>query len=290
MMLALLVLLAGCGGTGLNGDSVSDPVSDGGEFVCPAEKEFVDLMPSTMLHSGDNTQKSMRVVADAGAALPTGYVTTNTAITDEPSVLPDNSNPADCGLTGTIQQRVDNCASSSNVSFWEGEKYGTGAEANWKLVFRTMDGAGDLSLSVQHDVWIDLRTQKLWTSKIAEDPDGNGGAFSYDFIGTSWSVAQDYCSSALLPAFGGIDLVGESVSWYMPSLQDFQLVNIDGFYWLYKIADIDNLDLWTSTLDFSGKAYKLLFGTLLRNFETEPSMIGPYNFICVGNYSGTKIQ
>ncbi len=84
-----------------------------------------------------------------------GYLGTNAIYSTRPSV--------DCGTSGSVGARIADCATknpslSDPVSTWGGASYGNSGEGTWKLVSR--DGANK-------EVWMDLRTNLLWSSKVA---------------------------------------------------------------------------------------------------------------------------
>ncbi len=67
-----------------------------------------------------------------------------------------------CGSTGTIEARVEDCASKNGLwAFYDGKKYGQDGEGDWKLV-SVLDNSG-----TKYEVWRDERTKLLWSDKAS---------------------------------------------------------------------------------------------------------------------------
>jgi len=65
-----------------------------------------------------------------------------------------------CGASGTIEARIDDCATPNGLwSFYDGKKYGQDGEGDWKLV-SVLDNAG-----TKYEIWRDERTKLLWSDK-----------------------------------------------------------------------------------------------------------------------------
>jgi hypothetical protein len=66
-----------------------------------------------------------------------------------------------CGSTGTIAERIEDCATLNGLwAFYDGKKYGQDGEGDWKLV--SVIGAGP-----KYEVWRDERTKLLWSDKTS---------------------------------------------------------------------------------------------------------------------------
>ncbi len=282
IVIVLAFLAAGCGGLGLNAEAIEETV------------EFADLLPSTMLRNAGGTQLSLKEAAKLGANLSasSNYVEDPSAlsITDTPSIYYSWSS-FECGLSGTLEERIANCAEASDESTWDGTKYGTGAESLWQRVYRRQvdDGMGN---TVDYDIWYDSRTKLLWTSIFykfySADPIGPPVLPADGLYGRrmTWSEASSECAAGGADdVFGGIN----NVSWRLPSISDFQLANIDGLFWVYRVNYPDDIgSLWTASSEDNSNSYIVYGGTKLRSFYSYPNTTLTYA-ICVGRYSETGL-
>jgi hypothetical protein len=108
-----------------------------------------------------------------------------------------------CGLTGTIEERIEECASENttsgvNKALYEGAKYGQSGEGDWKLVTLYVVGGstGDLcaggSATGCFEVWRDERTKLVWS-----DIHSNNGS------NWNWFKAAGYSSITTTAAATG---------------------------------------------------------------------------------------
>ncbi len=71
-----------------------------------------------------------------------------------------------CGLSGTIDQRIADCASHTvlgSEATWDGATKGNAGQGTWKLVTRT----GALTATKGREVWRDERTKLIWSSLVS---------------------------------------------------------------------------------------------------------------------------
>ncbi len=261
-----LVFCTSCGmGISVNNDAAQ------------AEVEFSDLMPNTMLRKENSSQLSLSQTAAFGGDLETfsGYVgdpsTSATVIPDDPYRRHDWIE-IECGLSGSLTKRISECALISESSTFDGPKYGTSAETLWQLVYRKNLG------SSWFEIWLDTRTKLFWTS-VKTNVVNN---VPVTLMQLSWSDAIQTCVD-------GDDIVhGElsEVLWRLPTVQDFQMASIDGFFELYNLHNVGDLKwFWTSTSVDSSDAYVVLQSSKLRNVSGWGKSNLSY-VMCVGRYSG----
>lgn len=115
-----------------------------------------------------------------------------------------------CGLSGTIQERIDNCALNTNngaKATYEGTKYGQNGEGDWKLVTLYKQGATEGATcsggaaSGCFEVWRDERTKLIWS-----DLHDNGGN-NYN-----WFQAAGYSKNATTIPFTYFESAPPAVS------------------------------------------------------------------------------
>ncbi|NBW99264.1 hypothetical protein EBR03_06800, partial [bacterium] len=167
-----------------------------------------------------------------------------------------------CGTSGTIEERVSDCDSKNgNKAFYSGKNYGQSGEGDWKLVTRTSGG---------YEVWRDERTKLIWSDSLSSGYNwcqaagyssnsdttsvtgyncqaGEGGSLQPS---TPLSVCAD---ASLLAGLNGIstyetpssederkgNLSVSSVKWRLPTIEDWQLANVNG---IRKV--LPNMDAW----------------------------------------------
>ncbi len=108
-----------------------------------------------------------------------------------------------CGLSGTIDQRIADCASHTVIgsnATWDGSTKGNAGQGTWKLVTRT----GSLVITKGREVWRDERTKLLWSSLLSVALNWCKATGS-NFVTNNSSAEDDpgnYCDSATYQTTG----------------------------------------------------------------------------------------
>jgi len=188
---------------------------------------------------------------------------------------------AECGTTSgaSIEDRISDCATENGLwAFYDGKKYGQDGEGDWKLV-TVVDNAG-----TKYEVWRDERTKLLWSDKTSVDnnwfqaagyhkpgaislAEANLDSTDYQTSATeAISVCPDVTAGGAIAAGGGTPGVTYSapanvfhkgglshpqVTWRLPSINDWQLANVNGIRKV--LPNMDNI-FWSASSD-SGDRY-----------------------------------
>ncbi len=101
-----------------------------------------------------------------------------------------------CGLSGTIDQRIADCASHTVIgsnATWDGSTKGNAGQGTWKLVTRT----GSLTATKGREVWRDERTKLIWSSLVSTSLNWCKavGSNSINANPTAENDPSDYCDS-----------------------------------------------------------------------------------------------
>jgi hypothetical protein len=108
-----------------------------------------------------------------------------------------------CGQSGTIDQRIADCAGHSVIgsnATWDGATKGNAGQGTWKLVTRT----GALSATKGREVWRDERTKLIWSSLVSTSLNWCKATGS-NFITNNPSAEDDpsnYCDNATYQTTG----------------------------------------------------------------------------------------
>jgi hypothetical protein len=160
-----------------------------------------------------------------------------------------------CGLSGTLPDRIADCAAHGVIgsgATWDGATKASAGQSVWKLVSRT----GAVSSGKGREVWQDQRTQLLWSSLVSTSLNWCK-ATGHNNIGGNPAAESDgsYCNSignqntsgqAVSACYEdngtyftqtGTDQAGKAglnrsstplVGWRLPSANDFHLAEVDG--------------------------------------------------------------
>lgn len=184
-----------------------------------------------------------------------------------------------CGTSqATIEARIQDCFTTIGATAtWDGTTNGNAGQGTWKLVSR----GGPLAGGLGREVWKDMRTGLLWSSKISANV-GWCRATGSNFITNNPYAEddpQDRCDNASLqntgtgPAtkavsacyeddgtyftnvHGTIDNAGKvglgfnstpSVRWRLPTIYDYKMADINGIRFVLPDSNTDHE--WTSTI------------------------------------------
>jgi len=221
----------------------------------------------------------------------------------------------DCGSSGSLEQRISDCSTQNgNKAFYDGKNYGQSGEGDWKLVTRiTVSGTS-------FEVWRDERTKLIWSDRMsstynwyrasgyASTDNSTSNTGGYDArpgsgTGCSGTACQpnppvSVCVDASLittlsgyqpfttpssedKAKGNLTYSSTpSVIWRLPTVEDWELANING---VRKV--LPNLDyaFWTASSSSLDTHYAWYFGA---DHGVIDGVYGPrytnYSVRCVG--------
>lgn len=186
-----------------------------------------------------------------------------------------------CGLTGSISERIKDCAKHSIIgseSTWDGTIKGNAGQGIWKLVTRT----GDNDLSGRgREVWRDERTGLIWSSRVSSnlnwckatgsnyitnnpysenDPNNYCNNVTYQNIGVGPTVkaisacfedGENFFTNSD-PQIDNLAKAGlgwnssPKVWWRLPNTNDYRQAEIDGIR--FVMPDMMGSYEWISTL------------------------------------------
>lgn len=166
-----------------------------------------------------------------------------------------------CGLgnnfTG-IDSRITDCfQKNADKALWEGFRYGASGESTWKLVARGESGT---------EVWLDNRTGLVWSDIVAT---GNWckAAGNDDLpIANATVNCNELMEQTRVCQDLSIEGLGSTVSWRLPTRNDFLQADLDGIRFVLKKESA--LGLWTATMKAASTerkeawVYNSLDGTL----------------------------
>jgi hypothetical protein len=266
-LLALILLLLSCG-RGLRDPDAAKAgvVVSGGTTTTTVTSEslsYKDLVPSQIMRDPGSSSMTLAEEASSAASLPAGYriipLITDTEEADNDAA---HAYVADCGTSGTIADRIADCASDYPASSsWDGTAEGRLGEGLWKLVTRL---AGPI------EVWQDTRTSLIWSDMLTDGSaaftfcEATGSNINYagnDCSANAQAVCQDVGNATLEARKGNLSST-DGVYWRLPTLSDWKLADINGLravftwnpahvYWTSTIsAGAPTVDVWTVSGDF----------------------------------------
>ena len=235
--------------------------------------------------------QSDEVTTYAGVDLPAGYREVPDILLDDEGSVGGNVTFVDrtgwstttCGLSGTIDQRIADCAANGTIgteATWDGAVKGNAGQGAWKLVTREGDLGSSLA-GAGREVWRDERTGLLWSSKVATSLNWCKASGS-NFITNNPSAQDDpndYCDNATSQTTGtgpgnkaisacyedgenyftgtdgAIDDAGKgslgsastpAVRWRLPSIYEYEQANINGIR--FVLPDSDGNYEWSASV------------------------------------------
>lgn len=225
-----------------------------------------------------------------------------------------------CGTSGTLAQRITNCAGTLGASAsWSSVVNGNAGQGNWKIVTRSGDCTSASPNRACSEVWRDESTQLLWSSKVSEiinwcRASGNNGisgnpatevdpsnvcdnATYQSIAGLAISACYDdnavnfnnsHASITNVLGKGGLGKVSTpSVEWRLPSKGDFEQANANGLRYVLPDAGTQILAAtstyeWTSSVQSTVRANAWIFDSYLGYFSTNPRQNTTYSGTNVG--------
>ena len=186
---------------------------------------------------------------------------------------------ADCGSSGTLEERITNCGTlNGNKAFYDGKKYGQSGEGDWKLVTRITVS------SVAYEVWRDERTKLLWSDRMTNtynwyrasgyastdsNTNNTGGYDARPGSGTGCSGAAcqpnppvSVCVDAsLITTLSGYSAfttpstedkakgsltyqTTPSITWRLPTIEDYKLADVNG---IRKVLPNMDAGFWSAS-------------------------------------------
>jgi hypothetical protein len=174
------------------------------------------------------------------------------------------TSPCKCGLSGSLSARISNCKNHSaigNGATWDGAVKANAGQGVWKLVTRT----GSIENDRGREVWLDERTQLLWSSlvsvnlnwckasgsnQIAGNPAASDDPNNLCDLSITNSGYQAKSGPAVSACFedGGLNFTSSDanidnkgkgkldlssspkVAWRLPTINDYMQADVDGIY------------------------------------------------------------
>jgi hypothetical protein len=176
-----------------------------------------------------------------------------------------------CGTSGTIDQRIADCAAHAVIganAAWDGSTNGNAGQGTWKLVTRT----GSVSSGKGREVWRDEQTKLIWSSlvstalnwckasgsnNIAGNPTVEVDSLGYCGNAGHTATYQNNIGQAVSACFeddgtyftqAGTDQLGKGglsrtsspvVGWRLPTIYDFQQANINGLRFVVPDVNVE---------------------------------------------------
>jgi len=197
---------------------------------------------------------------------------------------------SDCGLTGSVSDRIADCASTYSASAtWIGSEKGIFGEGSWTLVSR--DASNNAA------VWRDDNTLLLWTDVVARGvhyckaAGVNQSSFGSSFCSINNASPESYCAEVSGFANLGetakaeLDDVGEKVYWRLPTRGDLIRGDLNGLRYVFGF-DRDNSTgdkFWAAT-SWAGDPSQAWSMAASGTLTTTGISAGSNDVICVGSY------
>lgn len=285
------------GATGDDGASAGDILSGKKAYSFSGDLLTGTLIPGTVSPSGkirDSGATQISIRAESESETQTGYRSTPVAGDRELIIankVSRSNYTSDCGLTGTVKERIANCASTyPSTATWNGSTQGAYAEGEWKLVARNV--TEDLI------IWKDTSTGHLWTSVIAsgvsfcQAAGVDGVSYTSNCAGNNIPKIS-YCASVsgFTLAGAGVNQANLSessgnVTWRLPTRADFLKAELNGLRYAHGL---DAETLWTANTWSSAVSYIWVFngyGDFKRLNWTLDTMSA--DVMCIGTEFGSN--
>lgn len=173
-----------------------------------------------------------------------------------------------CGITGTISDRILDCASKYDFNAtWAGATKGNAGQGTWKLVTRAGNVSSD---GIYREVWRDERTGLLWSSVVSKtlnwcqaagvhstDPSGycNSSTYQTQPVGMTKALSACYEGTSETSTDSRIDVLAKGktstnhldVRWRIPTIYDYEVADYNGIrYVMPDMSAAGNIE-WTGT-------------------------------------------
>ncbi len=199
----------------------------------------------------DSTLLTYKKEIEARGVLPVPYRRVpkimDSDLTDKSS---ENTRPTKkCGFDSTfntLSARIKDCEklnTAANESKKIGALFGNSGEGNWYLISKSDDGSSG------HEVWLDSRTQLIWSSNLGEANSwceavgSNEESDQFDCLKENPNK-KNLCaddSDSTMDSKGNLNSL---VSWRIPTRSDFLIADVNGLRWAIDQGD---KDFWTAT-------------------------------------------
>ncbi len=295
-LIVVLALLLSCGEGLRDPDPVVVPIQTNITNTTNYINAFADVFPSTMMRTAGSALKTLKDEQNFGATLPTGYAeVTSTATHTEGVANPAGHTAGVCGATGTVAEKIANCASTFGTeATWDGETEGRMGQGRWSLVYRGADSSGALV-----ETWKDLRTGLLWSDILDSNGRGNSGIEDFSWChasGSGSTVGGSVCNGNNVnkctdaPSTADIDeakgLLGTSdgVHWRLPTLGDYKVADLNGLKFIFNNWGASTDYYWTSSLHSIAAASEVWLLSGHFGYATLDSSAQSSRVRCVGRY------
>ncbi len=288
IVVSSVFFLGACGATLNNaGDSADDP-NMGSDFsaanICAGKTIFGRLGAAACLSSIDNRFNDVDA-PETKRKFPVVATDTDGYQGASEIAKVDRTAFVDCGTTGSVEERIANCADEDSDSTvkngddatWDGSKKSNTAHGTWRLVTRS---------GVNSEVWRDERTGLLWSARIVSGDLVSGGTTWCQAAGNNEAAngicnnitnqpnlanprsicgegaengitrsealaGEDWDTGVYHVKKGGIGLNEGGVNWYLPSREDYMQAYVNGMgYVLPDLLDdaFGSTYYWTSSV------------------------------------------
>lgn len=273
-----------------------------GTYVAPT---FSSLMASGLHRDTGGTPTQWSILDEKTASLPAGYrEVPDITIDDEGftgvSITYATRPSTPCGTSGSITDRIDDCAGKNpGSSTWEGSTDGNAAEGTWKLVTLT---------ATSTEVWRDERTGLVWSDQLgtanwcvaagnvqSNDPSNYCNNGTYQNQATPTSVCaeaaglasavggEDYTTGTYGDAKGGLGAlnVDAPVRWRLPTSYDWKLADINGVRRVLPNMNPGS-NFWSATINSNNRTIAQVF-TGTTGAISSSTRTSAFNYVrCVG--------
>lgn len=186
---------------------------------------------------------------------------------DDESIVANSNSYVECGLSGTLQERRDDCESKNSNNIIRADQLGNQSEDVWILVYyNQVSGL---------QAWFDRITGQVWSSSI--------GVNSWcEASGNTQNIAGIDCASAAF-AQGSCDFISQELGgeFRLPTRSDFMRAEVDGIRYVFNIS---SQHLWSATASSQNKAKAWVFKGSDGSFETVDRLV-PSQFVsCTGGF------
>ena len=201
-----------------------------------------------------------------------------------------SGSPCTCGASGSIEDRINDCATVIGAeASWDGAVKGNAGQGVWKLVSRT----GSPASGMGKEVWKDMRTGLLWSSKVSTSLNWCKASGSNEILNNPFAAddPSNYCdhdqitpeqyqneddgdlaisacyedgenyfttSDAGINNNGKAGLGYPSVRWRLPTIFDYKHADINGLRFVLPDADVSWE--WSSSVLSTNRNNAWIFG------------------------------
>lgn len=183
-----------------------------------------------------------------------------------------------CGQSGSIAERIADCLNKNpQDSIASAKNYGNAGEATWRLVSKTQNGANS-----GFEIWIDSRTQKIWSDNIGNTNWCRASGNAEDIGGVDCQglgSGQAWCEDDQISIEEKGNLTG-LIDWRLPTRADYLQADLDGIRQIFKSQ---TNAFWSATALETNLSQAWTFNIDTGVFTAQERSNGSVDIRCIGS-------